>query len=42
LAAHRLVRLGLVKLNHHGYVGGAPDSGKATLLRLLVQGFAAQ
>jgi len=27
------------RLNHHGYVGGAPGSGKTTLLRLLIQGY---
>jgi hypothetical protein len=33
------VHLDVGALNHHGYVGGAPGSGKTSLVRLLVQGF---
>ncbi len=33
------VHLDLDALNHHGYIGGAPGSGKTSLLRLLIEGF---
>ncbi|MBV9172812.1 MAG: hypothetical protein JOZ81_22310 [Chloroflexi bacterium] len=33
------MHLNLTSLNHHGYVGGAPGSGKTTFLRLVIQGY---
>jgi hypothetical protein len=38
-SAFGAVHLDLDALNHHGYIGGAPGSGKTSLLRLLIQGF---
>jgi hypothetical protein len=38
-SATRPVHLDVDVLNHHGYIGGAPGSGKTSLLRLLIQGY---
>src|SRR5919199_4168039 len=38
-SAMRAVHLDVLALNHHGYIGGAPGSGKTSLLRLLIQGY---
>ena len=38
-SAVRAVHLDALALNHHGYIGGAPGSGKTSLLRLLIQGY---
>src|ERR687886_2175741 len=38
-SAVRAVHLDVLALNHHGYIGGAPGSGKTSLLRLLIQGY---
>src|SRR5919202_5029909 len=38
-SAVRAVHLDVLALNHHGYIGGGPGSGKTSLLRLLIQGY---
>jgi len=39
VSATKSAHLDLAQLNHHGYIGGAPGSGKSSLLRLLIQGY---